>query len=252
MAILATDKLEKKFGGIHAVNKLSISFEAGRITGIIGPNGSGKSTLINTLTGLLPMNGGHVIIGGEHGERLSEIDSHEVPSLGMTRTFQDVRLFEQMPVLDNILVALTKRSIWSSLFEKHSKLHVERAEEVLKKVGLWEKRTELAKNLSYGQRKLVEIARMLAMIHSGAGDIQVIFFDEPYAGLFPEMLKIVETVMRELRDQGRAVVLVEHNMDLIRSLSDYLYVLDAGQLLAEGKPDEVLARKEVVEAYLGE
>lgn len=250
MAILATDKLEKVFGGIHAVNKLSISFEAGRITGIIGPNGSGKSTLINTLTGLLPISGGHVIISG--AERLSEIASHEVPSLGMTRTFQDVRLFEQMPVLDNILVALTKRSIWASLFEKHSKLHLEKAEEVLRKVGLWEKRNELAKNLSYGQRKLVEIARMLAMMHSGAGDIQVIFFDEPYAGLFPEMLKIVETVMRELRDQGKAVVLVEHNMDLIRSLSDYLYVLDAGQMLAEGKPDEVLARKEVVEAYLGE
>lgn len=252
MSLLSTDKLEKVFGGIHAVNKLSISFEAGRITGIIGPNGSGKSTLINTLTGLLPMNGGHVVIGGSHGERLDNVASHEVPSLGMTRTFQDVRLFEQMPVLDNVLVVLTKRSIWSALFERHSKLHLERAEEVLKKVGLWDKRDELARNLSYGQRKLLEIARMLAMMHSGAGDIQVVFFDEPYAGLFPEMLKIVENVMRELRDQGKAIVLVEHNMDLIRSLSDYLYVLDAGQLLAEGKPDEVLARREVIEAYLGE
>ncbi|MCX6715690.1 MAG: hypothetical protein NT077_01580, partial [Candidatus Taylorbacteria bacterium] len=129
---------------------------------------------------------------------------------------------------------------------------LERAEEVLRKVGLWEKRNELARNLSYGQRKLLEIARMLAMIHSNAGDIEVIFFDEPYAGLFPEMLKIVEIVMRELRDQGKAIVLVEHNMDLIRSLSDYLYVLDAGQLLAEGKPDEVLSHKDVIEAYLGE
>lgn len=248
--LLQTNKLEKIFGGIHAVNKLSISFEAGRITGIIGPNGSGKSTLINTLTGLYEIDGGEVIVAG--AESLTRISSHEVPEIGMTRTFQDVRLFEQMPVLDNVLVVLTKRSIWSSLFEKHTKLHLERAEEVLRKVGLWEKRDELAKNLSYGQRKLLEIARMLAMVHAGAGDIQVIFFDEPYAGLFPEMLKIVEKVMRELRDQGRAVVLVEHNMDLIRSLSDYLYVLDAGQLLAEGKPDEVLARKEVIEAYLGE
>lgn len=250
MSLLTTDKLEKIFGGIHAVNRLSISFEAGRITGIIGPNGSGKSTLINTLTGLLPMDGGAVIVSG--AERLESISSHEVPAIGMTRTFQDVRLFEQMPVLDNVLVVLTRRSIWGSLFEKHSKLHLERAEEVLRKVGLWDKRNELAKNLSYGQRKLLEIARMLAMMHSGAGDIQVVFFDEPYAGLFPEMLKIVENVMRELRAQGKAIVLVEHNMDLIRSLSDYLYVLDAGQLLAEGKPDEVLARKEVIEAYLGE
>ena len=252
MPILATDKLEKHFDGVYAVNKLSIGVEAGRITGIIGPNGSGKSTLINTLTGLLPMDGGVVIVDGGRGERLMRISSHEVPELGMTRTFQDVRLFEQMPVIDNVLVVLTKRSIWAALFEKHSKLHIQRAEEVLRKVGLWDKRDELAKNLSYGQRKLLEIARMLAMIHSGAGDIQVIFFDEPYAGLFPEMLKIVETVMKELRTQGKAIVLVEHNMDLIRSLSDYLYVLDAGQLLAEGKPEEVLARREVIEAYLGE
>ena len=250
MAILSTSNLSKHFDGVYAVNKLSISFEPGRITGIIGPNGSGKSTLINALTGLVPIDSGEVIVA--HAERLTRISSHEVPFYGMTRTFQDVRLFEQMPVLDNILVVLTERSIWRALFERHTKLHLERAEEVLRKVGLWEKRNELARNLSYGQRKLLEIARMLAMIHSGAGDIGVIFFDEPYAGLFPEMLKIVETVMRELRDQGKAIVLVEHNMDLIRSLSDYLYVLDAGQLLAEGKPEEVLSRKDVIEAYLGE
>ncbi len=250
MKLLETHKLDKHFDGVYAVNKLSIGFEPGKITGIIGPNGSGKSTLINTLTGMHQMDGGEIIIAG--AEKLTRVFSHEVPDYGMTRTFQDVRLFEQMPVIDNVLVVLTKRSIWSSLFERHSKLHLERAEEVLTKVGLWGKRDELASSLSYGQRKLLEIARMLAMVHSGAGDIQVIFFDEPYAGLFPEMLKIVENVMKELRTQGKAVVLVEHNMDLIRSLSDYLYVLDAGQLLAEGKPDEVLARKEVIEAYLGE
>jgi len=250
MPLLSTRKLEKHFNGVFAVDKLSISFEPGRITGIIGPNGSGKSTLVNTLTGLVSIDGGSVVIAG--AESLTKIFSYEVPFYGMTRTFQDVRLFEQMPVLDNVLVVLTQRSIWTSLFEKHSNLHLERAEEVLRKVGLWEKRNELARNLSYGQRKLLEIARMLAMIHSGHGDIEIIFFDEPYAGLFPEMLKIVEKVMRELRDQGKAIVLIEHNMDLIRALSDYLYVLDAGQLIAEGKPEEVLARKDVIEAYLGE
>ena len=130
--------------------------------------------------------------------------------------------------------------------------HYEKAEEVLKKVGLWEKRSELAKNLSYGQRKLLEIARILAIIHSGVGDIDIIFFDEPFAGLFPEMVKTVVSVMKELREQGKAVILIEHNMDLIRELSDHIYVLDSGELLAEGKPAEVLARKDVIEAYLGE
>ncbi len=250
MPILSTKSLTKHFDGVYAVNKLSVSFESGKITSIVGPNGSGKSTLINTLTGMLRIDGGEVIIAGV--EKLQQIRSHEVPMFGMTRTFQDVRLFEQMPVLDNILVVLTERSIWKSLFEKHNAFHLEKAEEVLKKVGLWEKRDELAKNLSYGQRKLLEIARILAMVHSGAGDISVIFFDEPFAGLFPEMIKIVVSVMKELRSAGKSVILVEHNMDLIRELSDHLYVLDSGELLASGLPAEVLSRKDVIEAYLGE
>jgi ABC-type branched-subunit amino acid transport system ATPase component len=250
MQTLSTKNLTKHFDGVYAVNKLSINFEAGKISGIIGPNGSGKSTLINTLTGMIPVDSGEIVIAGS--ERLTRMRAYEVPVYGMTRTFQDVRLFEQMPVIDNILIVLTERSVWKSLFEKHNAFHLEKAEEVLKKVGLWEKRNELAKNLSYGQRKLLEIARILAMIHCGVGDINVIFLDEPFAGLFPEMIKIVIGVIKELRDQGKAVILVEHNMDLIRELSDHIYVLDSGELLAEGKPTEVLARKDVVEAYLGE
>jgi ABC-type branched-subunit amino acid transport system ATPase component len=199
---------------------------------------------------MIPMDNGEIIVAG--AERLTRMRAYEVPIYGMTRTFQDVRLFEQMPVIDNILVVLTERSVWKSLFEKHNAFHLEKAEEVLKKVGLWEKRNELAKNLSYGQRKLLEIARILAMIHCGVGDINVIFLDEPFAGLFPEMIKIVTSVIKELRDQGKTVILVEHNMDLIRELSDHIYVLDSGELLAEGKPVEVLARKDVIEAYLGE
>ncbi len=250
MPLLSTHNLTKSFDGVNAVNKLSVTLMPGRITGIIGPNGSGKSTLINVLTGMMPFDRGEVIISRR--THLKKIHAHEVPFYGMTRTFQDVRLFEQLPVLDNILVVLTERSIWSALFEHHTVFHLEQAESVLRKVGLWEKRNELAKNLSYGQRKLLEIARVLAIIHDSAGNIDTIFFDEPFAGLFPEMIKTVITVMKELRDQNRSVVLVEHNMDLIRELSDHLIVLDSGELLAEGRPAEVLARKDVIEAYLGE
>ena len=250
MPILSTKNLTKHFDGVYAVNKLSISFEGGKITSLIGPNGSGKSTLINILTGIHKIDAGQILIS--ESTKLTKIVSHEIPFYGMTRTFQDVKLFEQMPVLDNILVVLTERSIWKSLFEKHTALHLAKAEEVLKKVGLWEKRDELAKNLSYGQRKLLEIARILAMIESGSGDIEILFFDEPFAGLFPEMVKVVVSVLKELRNHGKAVVLVEHNMDLIRELSDHIYVLDSGELLAEGKPEEVLSRKDVIEAYLGE
>jgi ABC-type branched-subunit amino acid transport system ATPase component len=114
------------------------------------------------------------------------------------------------------------------------------------------KKDELAKNLSYGQRKLLEIARVLAMEHSGTGDLEIFLFDEPFAGLFPEMIKIVKEVLLDLKNRGKSVVLIEHNIDLIRSLSDQIFVLDSGQLLAQGVPEEVLSRKDVIEAYLGE
>ncbi len=250
MAILSTQNLIKHFDGVHAVDHLSIAFEAGKVTSLIGPNGSGKSTLINTLTGMHQMDGGLVMIG-EHTE-LSKIDPSEVASYGMTRTFQDVRLFEQMTVLDNILVVLTDRHVAGSFVSKHNAFHLDRAEEVLKKVGLWEKRNELAHGLSYGQRKLAEIARILAMIHSPSGEAQIFFFDEPFAGLFPEMIKVVVSAIKELRAAGKTVILVEHNMDLIRELSDHVFVLDAGKILAQGTAAEVLSNKEVIEAYLGE
>lgn len=243
MSILETHNLSKHFGGVYAVDKLSIKFEEGKITSVIGPNGSGKSTLINVLTGIYPMDGGSVVISSE---KLDQIKSPEIKDYGLTRTFQEVRLFEQMPVLDNILVVLTERGVLQALFERHKTFHLDKAKEVLERVGLWGKRNALARELSYGQRKLLEIARVLAM------DPKIILFDEPYAGLFPEMVKQVSSILKELRSEGRTVILVEHNMDLIRELSDHVIVLDEGKLLAEGIPEKVLNQRDVIEAYLGE
>ena len=244
MSLLEVKNLYKHFDGVNAIDHLSLSIQKGKINGIIGPNGSGKSTLVNLLTGMIPFDSGVVVVS--ETTRLSKIHAYEVLDFKVTRTFQDVRLFEQMPVLDNVLVVLTERNVASALFERHNAFHLEKAEEVLKKVGLWEKKGELAKNLSYGQRKLLEIARILAI------DCDVFFFDEPFAGLFQEMIKVVVSVMKELKEKDKTIILIEHNMDLIRELSDYLYVMDGGKLLAEGKPKEVLARKDVIEAYLGE
>lgn len=244
MPVLETKNLYKHFDGVKAVDKLSLSFEAGKITGIVGPNGSGKSTLINLLTGMIPFDSGEIVIA--ETTKLSRVKSYEIKNFGVSRTFQDVRLFEQMPVLDNILVVLTERSIWSALFEKHTAYHLEKAEEVLKQVGLWEKKNELAINLSYGQRKLLELARVLAM------NAEIIFLDEPFAGLFKEMVTIVKTVLKNLREKGKTIILIEHDMEIIRELSDHIFVLDSGELLAEGKPEEVLSKKTVIEAYLGE
>ncbi len=244
MPALETQNISKNFDGVQAVGGVDIAFEAGKITGLIGPNGSGKTTLINLLTGIFPFDKGAVLISDT--VKLDKIDRPEVAGYGMTRTFQQVRLFEQITVLDNILVATTERNVFSSLFERHGDFHLDKAKDVLTRVGLWEKRDELAANLSYGQRKLLEIARVMVM------PSQVIFFDEPYAGLFPEMVKLVSDIVRELKVSGRTIVLVEHNMHLIRELCDYLYVMDSGQVLAHGKPEEVLADRKVVEANLGE
>ncbi len=243
MKILETKNLIKKFDGVHAVNHLSLSFEQGKITAIVGPNGSGKTTLTNVLSGVLPIDGGAVVIQGVH---LSKIVLHQASAYGLTRTFQEVRLFNQMTVLDNILVVLTARNVLAALFEPSKPLYHQQAEIVLKRVGLWDKRRALAGNLSYGQRKLLEIARAVAM------DAEIYLFDEPFAGLFPEMVKQMVEILQRLKLLGKTVILIEHNMDLIRKLSDYVFVMDSGQLLAEGRPGEVLARKEVIEAYLGE
>ncbi len=243
MGILELKNLKKSFGGVHAISGCTLSFARGKLTAVIGPNGSGKTTLVNVLSGIYSMDGGTVIVSGKS---LRVISSEDLPALGITRSFQDVRLFEQMTVVDNILVVLTKRNPWKALLERTDAAQIARAEMVLKKVGLWEKRAELAHTLSYGQRKLLEIARVLAM------DTDIILLDEPFAGLFKEMIRTIVIIISELKAKGKTIILIEHNMDLIRELADYVVVLDAGALLAEGVPSDVLARRDVIEAYLGE
>lgn len=243
MVILEVKNLTKQFGGVRALNDLSLSIEPAKITGIIGPNGSGKTTLINILSGLITADRGIVII---ENTELRKIRPYDALSYGLTRTFQQVRLFNQMSVLDNILVVLTERNVFSAFFEKHTDYHLNRAKETLERVGLWEKKNELAGNLSYGQRKLLEIGRALAE------DTDVFLLDESFSGLFPEMAKTISGIIKSLRDDGKTIILMEHDMGLIRNLCDYVFVLDSGSLLAYGKPNEVLAERKVIEAYLGE
>jgi branched-chain amino acid transport system ATP-binding protein len=249
MPILQTHNLKKTFNGVTVVDDISIRIKAGKITSLIGPNGSGKSTTINLITGMVPMDAGEIVI--EKNTKLSSIKSTEIASYGITRTFQNVEVFEQMTLIDNLLVVLTERNVFASLFERHGQYHLDIAEKVLKRFDIWQKRNDLVENLSYGQRKLLEIARVIAMGERTDGETKILFFDEPYAGLFPEMVKMVTKIIKELRDEGKAIVLVEHNMDLIRELSDYVYVLDAGKNLKEGEVGDVLGDKKVIKAYLG-
>ena len=240
--IVETRALSKHFGAVRAVDSLNLSIPRSGMTSIVGPNGSGKSTLINILSGTLPFEEGMVVIDGESCHVIRPFDNL---SHGLARTFQEVRLFDQMTVWDNIMVVLTARGVVASLFERGAPRAAERARAMIASVGLEEKHESLAMDLSYGQRKLLEIARALAM------DVKIFLFDEPFAGLFPQMLEQVKELLQELRRQGRSIIFVSHNMDIVRELSDRIVVMDSGTLLAEGDVDEVLAMPEVVEAYLG-
>ncbi len=239
---IETDGVTKLFDAVRAVDELSIAIPREGMTSVIGPNGSGKSTLINLLSGILPLDGGMVIIDGVG---LRVVHAHETPDHGITRTFQDVRLFDQISVWDNIMVVLTERSLLGALIERVRPHYRTRARDILEAVGMWDKRDALAMNLSYGQRKLLEIGRAMAM------DMQTYLFDEPFAGLFPQMLESVKDIMKGMRDEGRTILFISHNMDIVREMADHLIVLDSGKLLVEGEVEEVLARPEVIDAYLG-
>lgn len=239
---LETKAISKSFGAVRAVDQLSMSIFSEWITCIVGPNGSGKSTLINLLSGMLPIDEGIVVIDTV-GIRI--LKAHETPDHGITRTFQEVRLFDQISVWDNIMVGLTERRLFPSLLERTKSRHEAKAEEILRSVGMWEKRDAMAGDLSYGQRKLLEIGRVMAL------DVKIYLFDEPFAGLFPRMLERVKSILKEMRQRKRTIIFVSHNMDIVRELSDHIFVLDSGALLAVGEVDEVLGRSDVIDAYLG-
>ena len=241
-SIIETKDVIKRFAAVNALDGLTVSLPKSGMTSIVGPNGSGKSTLINLLSGTLPFEEGIVVIDEK---QCRVILPHENPSNGLTRTFQEVRLFEQITALDNILVVLTKRGVLQSLLERTSPELLDRAKELIDSVGIWHKHESLAADLSYGQRKLMEIARVLAM------DVKIFLFDEPFAGLFPKILDQVKELLKTLKNEGRTVVFVSHNMDIVRELSDHIVVMDTGSVLAEGNVEEVLNMPEVINAYLG-
>ena len=239
---IQTIGITKQFGGVKALDDVSLKIPIFGITSVVGPNGSGKSTLVNLLTGVLPYDDGIVKI---ETNSFKVIHAHETPVHGITRTFQEVRLFDQMTVWDNMMVVLTNRNLFPSMFERTKTEHQTKAEEILKQVGMWEKRESMAGELSYGQRKLLEIGRAMAL------EVQVYILDEPFAGLFPQMLERVKDLLRELRSDGRTVVFISHNMDIVRELSDHIIVLESGKFLLAGEVEDILNRPEVIRAYLG-
>jgi ABC-type branched-subunit amino acid transport system ATPase component len=230
--ILEVDGLVKRFGGVTAVNRCSLALAPGRIYGLIGPNGSGKTTLFNCITGLERRDGGAIRF---RGHRVDGLPAHRIAALGIGRTFQLIRVFPELTALENLLVV--------SRGDREGAR--QRAEELLAFVRLPGLSGELAGNLSYGQQKLVEFARVLML------DPTVILLDEPAAGVNRTLLAELLAAIRRLRDEGRTILIVEHDMKVVMGLCEWVFVLDYGEKIAEGVPEAIQADERVIEAYFG-
>ena len=243
--ILELKNVSKHFGGVKAVDKCSFYVKKGLITGLIGPNGAGKTTAFNLIAGLLKPDNGRIIFMKED---VTGKPTHTIARKGLARTFQQVRLFDNLSIEENLLLATQdpgERFFNSFFYSRKKHPFKKRIKQILELVGLHKHLTTLASDLSYGQKRLLELARALMM------DYTLLMLDEPTAGVNPYIRKRLKVLLRKLRRQGKTILLIEHDMDFVMSLSDEVIVLDAGKKLMADKPGKVRKNKQVLEAYLG-
>lgn len=255
--ILSVEGLKKNFGGIQAVDNMDLGVKQGEIVALIGPNGAGKTTFFNCLTGIYsPSSGDIFLTDPKNGKktRLNGRKPNKITEIGMARTFQNIRLFPSMSVLENVMIGRhcrTKALIFGAIFRgpatrREEAEIVESSYRLLKKVGLQRQVNEQAKNLSYGEQRRLEIARALAT------EPLLLLLDEPAAGMNPKETERLVSLIRQICQEGHSILLIEHDMKLVMSLSDRIFVMDYGKKIAQGTPEEVRSNPAVIKAYLGE
>ncbi len=257
MAVLEVKDLTMDFGGLRAVDRVNLEVNDGEIVALIGPNGAGKTTFFNCVTGVYKPTGGQVKIAPPKGapEEIQGVQPHKITHKGLARTFQNIRLFQNMTVLENVMIGRHSRlasGIGGAIFRGKKTREEEKqlifdSYEILKKIGLEKWVNEQAKNLPYGEQRRLEIARALAT------DPFLLLLDEPAAGMNPhETTSLVELILKLREEEGVSVLLIEHDMSLVMKLSERIYVMDYGKRIAAGTPSEVKKDPVVIKAYLGE
>lgn len=251
MSILEVQNLTKQFGGLTANQNISMTFEQNSITAVIGPNGAGKTTFFNMITGVYQPTSGSILL---ENKKINGFKPHDVSKRGIARTFQNIRLFDEMSVIENVLVGMhthLRAGILGTLFNRpgvrKEEFHAEvDAYQLLEYVGLAPFLNEKAMNLSYGAQRRLEIARALA------AKPKVILLDEPAAGMNPKETSNLTQLIKKMREEfNLTVLLIEHDMKLVMEISEHIFVLDHGEKIAEGKPEEIRNNEKVIEAYLG-
>ena len=250
-SILSIRDLSRSFGGIQAVEISELTINQGSIVGLIGPNGAGKSTLFDLITGFQAPDRGRIIF---QDQEITALPTHRIARMGLVRTFQIPRALFRMTVLENMMLGGQNQSgerIWNPIIrpravQEEEKALKARAEEVLKLCSLERMRDEYAGALSGGQKKLLELARALM------ADPKLLLLDEPFAGVNPTLSQSLLGLIKDLRDKGLTIMIIEHGIPYVLALADEIYVLNKGSVLAHGPPDEVLSDRRVLDAYLGD